>query len=51
MCLDIGTFPYLRNQLAATAAKHGLEMEWHDLRDVKNRFDDVVAVFRRMSTS
>lgn len=36
----------LRPSLEATGRRHGLKMEWHDLRSIKNRFDDIVAVFR-----
>jgi predicted O-methyltransferase YrrM len=38
---DVGVRP----RLEETAARHGLAMEWHDLRGVKGQFDDVVAVF------
>lgn len=40
----------LRPRLAATAATHGLEMEWLDLRGVKGRWDDILAIFRRGPT-
>lgn len=39
--------PRLRQSLAGIAGRHGLVMEWHDLRKNKGRFDDIVAVFRR----
>ena len=34
---------YMRREIAATVAKHGLRAEWFDLRLVKNRFDDILA--------
>lgn len=37
----------LKSTLEQTAAHHGVRMEWHDLRHVKGRFDDIVAVFYR----
>lgn len=37
----------IRGPLQALADKHGVHMEWLDLRHVKHRFDDVVAIFRR----
>lgn len=30
------------------AKKNGLKMEWHDLREKKGRFDDIVATFTKM---
>ena len=38
---------YVRREIAATVAEHGLRMEWFDLRSVKNRFDDILAVAYR----
>jgi hypothetical protein len=40
----------LKPRLESTAKKHGLTMEWYDLRQVKGRFDDIVAVFRRQQS-
>lgn len=40
--------PRLQESLAALAKKHGLVMEWHDLREKKGREDDIVAIFRRI---
>lgn len=37
----------VRARLADVAATHGLTMEWKDLRAVKGRYDDIMAVFRR----
>ena len=37
----------LYGRLGAVAARHGLTMEWHDLRSVKGQFDDIVAVFKK----
>jgi 2-polyprenyl-3-methyl-5-hydroxy-6-metoxy-1,4-benzoquinol methylase len=38
----------LRPSLQQIADKYGLTMEWMDLRHVKGRFDDIVAVFKRL---
>lgn len=38
---------YVREHASALAEKHGLSLEWMDLRHVKGRFDDIVAVLRR----
>lgn len=40
---------WLQPELERAAQEHGLEMEWMDLRSVKGRFDDIVAIFRRQS--
>ena len=39
--------PELRQDLQTIADVRGLTMEWHDLRNVKGRFDDILAVFRK----
>lgn len=39
--------PEIRESLQTIADVRGLEMEWHDLRSVKGRFDDILAVFRK----
>jgi|Laugresbdmm110sn_1035088.scaffolds.fasta_scaffold59840_2 cephalosporin hydroxylase len=36
----------MRSVLQKVADEKGLTMEWNDLRNVKNRFDDIIAVFR-----
>jgi hypothetical protein len=38
---------YLREELYKVAVKHQLVMVWEDLRWVKNRFDDILAIFIR----
>lgn len=40
----------LQKHLCDISFRHGLVMEWHDLRDKKNRFDDIVATFRRQAS-
>lgn len=37
----------VRRDLQAGADRHGLSLQWHDLRHVKGRFDDIAAVLRR----
>lgn len=37
----------LRQQLGEIAHQNNLCMEWYDFRSMKNRHDDIVAVFRR----
>lgn len=37
----------LRPQLEMVSKKHNLEMEWLDLRHVKGRFDDILAIFTK----
>jgi len=37
----------VRENLARIAAEHGLSLAWHDLRDKKRRYDDIVAVLER----
>lgn len=39
--------PKIRDELQTIADVRGLIMEWHDLRSVKGRFDDILAVFRK----
>ena len=39
----------LQTRLKSVADKHGLSMEWLDRRSVKNRYDDILAVFTRKS--
>lgn len=39
--------PRVRQGLEAVALKHGLQLEWHDLRHLNGVFDDIVAVLRR----
>jgi predicted O-methyltransferase YrrM len=41
------TAAFVRSNLARVAAEHGLAFAWHDLRDKKRRFDDIVAVLER----
>ena len=36
----------LRARLSEAADQHRMHMSWHDLRHVKNRYDDIVAIFR-----
>lgn len=38
---------HLKPELSKAAGEFGLRMEWHDLRNVKGRYDDIVAVFFR----
>ena len=38
---------FVRSNLARIAGEHGLALAWHDLRDKKGRFDDIVAVMER----
>ena len=38
---------FVRSNLARIAERHGLAFAWHDLRDKKGRFDDIVAVLER----
>lgn len=38
---------YVRQHLTAVASRHGLAMEWMDLRHRKQRFDDIIAVLTR----
>jgi len=38
---------FVRENLARIAAEHGLSFAWHDLRDKKRRYDDIVAVLER----
>jgi hypothetical protein len=38
---------FVRSNLARIADQHGLAFAWHDLRDKKGRFDDIVAVIER----
>jgi cephalosporin hydroxylase len=38
---------FVRENLARIAAEHGLAFAWHDLRDKKRRYDDIVAVLER----
>lgn len=40
-------FADLQVQVPLLADKHGLELEWHDLRDRKQRFDDILAILRK----
>lgn len=42
-----GAADYLKAQLQNVADKHGLQMEWLDLRNVKGQFDDILAVFTK----
>lgn len=35
----------LRQRLKSVADRHGLSMEWMDLRSIKKRYDDILAVF------
>lgn len=39
--------PFVREGLERLAAELGLTFAWHDLRDRKGRFDDIVAVLER----
>jgi len=38
---------FVRENLARIAAEHGLAFAWHDLRDKKRRYDDIVAVLEK----
>jgi spermidine synthase len=38
----------LKAQMQDVANMHDLSMEWMDLRHVKNRYDDIIAVFTRV---
>lgn len=42
---------YVRPRLQDVATRSNLVMEWIDLRHVKNRGDDIVAMFRRSDTT
>jgi len=35
----------LKTILKQSAEKHDLRMEWYDLRKIKNRYDDILAIF------
>ena len=37
----------LRKDLETIGFKHNLRMEWHDLTCQKQRFDDIIAIFRK----
>jgi hypothetical protein len=37
----------LRKDLETIGYKHNLRMEWHDMTTNKQRFDDIVAIFRK----
>lgn len=39
--------PYVRRGLEAVASKHGMQLDWHDLRANKGCLNDIVAVLRR----
>ena len=39
----------LKEQLPLLAEKHSCILEWYDLRTVHGRFDDIVAVFRKVT--
>jgi predicted O-methyltransferase YrrM len=39
--------PELRKDLETIGLKHNLRMEWFDMTDQKQRFDDIVAVFHK----
>lgn len=39
---------WLKDSLENVGKSHGLSMEWYDLRGIKGRFDDIVAVFRHV---
>lgn len=45
--IDENAVEYLRPKLQEVSDHHGLRMVWYDLRHVKHRFDDIVAVFYR----
>ena len=47
---DIG-MENIKPHLAEVAVRHGLVMEWHDMRHIKGQFDDIVAVFRKPVTT
>jgi len=38
---------FVRENLARISAEHGLSFAWHDLREKKRRYDDIVAVLER----
>lgn len=40
-------YELLVKEMGEIARSHGLEVEWHDLRSIKGRFDDIVGVFRK----
>lgn len=42
-----GGIPDTRQKLKKVADKHNLQMEWIDLRQKKNRYDDILAVFTK----
>ena len=47
--IDIGKYPTIKNDLSQVAKNNNLIMTWFDMRDIKGRFDDVVAVFKHSS--
>lgn len=40
-------YEFLVKKIGEIASAHGFETEWHDLRNVKGRWDDIVGVFRK----
>lgn len=45
--IDDQAASYVYTGVSQLAAQHGLVLEWHDLRHIKGRFDDIVAILRR----
>ena len=41
----------LQGNLAAIATKHGLIMEWKDMREKTGLFDDIMVIFKRVAAS
>lgn len=40
---------YLQEKLATIATKHGLTMEWKDMRQKTGLFDDIMVIFKRVA--
>lgn len=39
----------LKNNMEKIASNNGIELiEWHDMRETKNRYDDIVAIFKKV---
>ena len=45
--INDATMEEVRREVTTLADRHGLELAWHDLRDRKGRYDDIMAVLRR----
>lgn len=47
--INVGKYPTIKDDLNNVAKNNNLIMTWYDMRDVKGRYDDVVAVFKHSS--